>query len=196
MARRPPAPTAKGRARREQVLDAALRAFAAQGYRGTSIAAIADEVGLSEPGLLHYFPSKPALLLETLEFFQRQTRDEAEQLAKGARSFAEHLLALAAQHEQDPRFIRLLLVLAAEGIDPDHPAHEWMVRRYEWVRADFERQFTADQAAKLLRADVDPAQLAPQAVAAMDGFELQFLLGDAEHGIVAPLEAFFAPFYD
>ena len=105
-------------------------AFATQGYRGTSISGDRRRGrALEEPGLLHYFPSKPALLLETLEFFQRQTRDEAARLAQGARSFAEHLLALAAQHEKDPRFIRLLLVLAAEGIDPDHPAHEWMVRR-------------------------------------------------------------------
>ena len=29
----------------------------------------------------------------------------------------------------------------------------------------------------------------------MDGFELQFLLGDAEAGIVAPLRAFFESFY-
>src|ERR1700754_2023064 len=195
MARTPGATTAKGRARREQVLDAAMRGFASQGYRGASIAAIAEEVGLSEPGLLHYFSSKAALLLATLEFFQRRARDEALRLSGGSGGFADVLLALAAHHEKEPGFIRLLLVLGAESTDPDHPAHDWFVERYETVRETFERQFAADQGAHLLRPEVDTAQLASLAVAAMDGLELQFLLSRGQLGIVTPLAAFLRPFY-
>src|SRR4051794_35478696 len=103
------APTVKGRARREQILYAAQTAFASRGYRGASIAAIAEDVGLSEPGLLHYFPSKATLLLETLEFHHRRTKDEAFSAGDATSTHADHLLALAGNHERDPSFIRLLL---------------------------------------------------------------------------------------
>jgi AcrR family transcriptional regulator len=196
MARAPAATTAKGRARRVQVLNAALPAFAEQGYRGASIAAIADEVGLSEPGLLHHFPSKAALLLETLEYHQERTYVGASRpVGTSTLRFADRLYAVAARHERDPGFIRLLIVLAAESTDPCHPAHEWFVARYERVRVAFTRQFAADQGAGLLDPEVDPAQLARAAAALMDGLQLQFLLSEGATDIVTPLRAMLDPLY-
>jgi AcrR family transcriptional regulator len=173
------AATVKGNVRREQILYASLAAFA-------------EAAGISEPGLIHHFPTKPALLLETLEFHGRRAFQES--MGAEARTFGEHLVNLAAAHERDPRFIRLLLVLAAEGIDPEHPAHEWFVARYDDTRIRMERQFAADQGAKLLRGDVDPALVARQAIAVMDGLELQFLL-DPRRDIVTPLTAWLRPLY-
>jgi AcrR family transcriptional regulator len=187
------AATVKGNARREQILFAALTVFAARGYRGASLAVIAEEAGISEPGLIHHFPTKAALVLETLEFHHRRTFEQA--MGTKSVSFAAHLVDLAADHERDPRFIRLLLVLAAEAIDPEHPAHAWFVARYDRVRIGMERQFAADQGAKLLRADVDTALLTRQTIALLDGLELQFLL-DSTFDIVTPLTAWFAPLYE
>ena len=154
---------------------------------------IAEEAGISEPGLIHHFPTKPALLLEALDYHHMRTFSQA--MTAEAASFAEHLVNLAAGHERDPRFIRFLLVLGAEAIDPAHPAHEWYVTRYERVRIGMERQFAADQGARLLRADVDTALLARQTMAMMDGLELQFLLSSGEVDVVTPLTAWLAPFY-
>jgi hypothetical protein len=86
------------------------------------------------------------------------------------------------------------LVIAAESTDPEHPAHDWFVARYERVRVIFERQFAADQGARLLRDDADPAHLSRQAIALLDGLELQFLL-DPEQDIVTPLRAWLKPLY-
>ncbi|HET7802283.1 MAG TPA: helix-turn-helix domain-containing protein, partial [Humibacillus xanthopallidus] len=57
---------AKGVAKREEILDAALAVIARNGYQRTSVRDIAEAVGLSQAGLLHYFSSKEALFAEVL----------------------------------------------------------------------------------------------------------------------------------
>src|SRR5215204_4609845 len=63
-------PTARQRqaaARREQILQTALKLFAAQGFDATSTRAIAKEVGVAEGLIFHYFPTKASLLTAILE---------------------------------------------------------------------------------------------------------------------------------
>jgi TetR/AcrR family transcriptional regulator len=50
-----------------EILAQAVRVFAEYGYEGTSIAAIADSVGLSKQNLLYYFPTKRALYKRVLD---------------------------------------------------------------------------------------------------------------------------------
>ena len=64
--RRRRGPYAKSAERRRQIVDAAFELFAAHGYRGASLQDVADRVGLSQTGLLHYFPSKRELLIAVL----------------------------------------------------------------------------------------------------------------------------------
>jgi len=52
---------ADARGVRERVLAAATRRFATQGFDGTSLQEIADDVGVAKPSVLHHFPSKDAL---------------------------------------------------------------------------------------------------------------------------------------
>jgi AcrR family transcriptional regulator len=188
--------TARGRARREQLLDVALEAFAAQGYRGTSVGAIAERVGLSEPGLLHHYPTKVALLQATLEHHQLKTRTAAYAPLDGRMlSFPERLERLAAGHEADAGFVRLLLVIAAESIAADHPTHDWFVARYDTIRSAIERELAADQGSGMLAADVDVHALARLVVAIMDGLEFQFLLAGGKLDIVTPLRQALDLFY-
>ena len=60
-------PYAVGVKRRKQILQAALEVFSVQGYRGAPMTDIADKVGLTLAGVLHYFPSKEELLAAVLE---------------------------------------------------------------------------------------------------------------------------------
>ena len=58
--------TARGRERRQQILDAAARLFAERGYHPTSVAEIVDSLGVGKGVFYWYFESKEDLFLEIL----------------------------------------------------------------------------------------------------------------------------------
>jgi AcrR family transcriptional regulator len=58
--------TARGRERRDELLNYAIRRFAENGYHPTSVADIVDGVGVGKGVFYWYFPSKDELLLEIL----------------------------------------------------------------------------------------------------------------------------------
>src|SRR3954467_11781600 len=51
-------------ARREELTRVAARLFAERGYQGTSLADLADELGVQKPSLYHHIDSKEDLLWE------------------------------------------------------------------------------------------------------------------------------------
>src|SRR3954470_14577549 len=59
--------TRKGRERRAQILEIAEREFATSGAHKVSLASIAAEGGITEQGVMHYFPTKEHLLISVLE---------------------------------------------------------------------------------------------------------------------------------
>jgi AcrR family transcriptional regulator len=180
--------SARGRARREQVIETALGAFAEHGYRGVSLATIAQLAGISEPGLIHHFPTKAELLLAVVEFYELRNSElvrAATEASDG--SLASALTALAAKHEADPTYIRLFTVLVAEAVSPEHPAHEWFVSRYERLRESLAERFAAEQDAGLIRSDLDPHLIARQVIAVFDGIQLQYLLAGGRLDLVEPL---------
>src|SRR5512139_3134654 len=77
-------------ARRQQVLDAAIRAFAERGYAGASTQAIAASIGVGEPTIYRYFPSKRDLFLAAYD------RTSAELLERWRALAAESESPLAA----------------------------------------------------------------------------------------------------
>lgn len=52
---------------RERVMQAALQMFLQRGYAGTSMKALAQEVGVSAPALYWYFPSKEDLYVSVID---------------------------------------------------------------------------------------------------------------------------------
>jgi AcrR family transcriptional regulator len=53
--------------RREQIVEVSVRLFAQAGFDGTSTRQIAQEVGVTEGLIFHYFPTKADLLMAVLE---------------------------------------------------------------------------------------------------------------------------------
>jgi AcrR family transcriptional regulator len=141
--------------------------------------AVADAAGLSQSGLLHHFPAKEGLLAEVLR--QRDVRDLA--LLATAREHVPHgwevwddMATLVRINSERVGLVRLFTSLAGEAVDPDHPGHAWLAEHHGSAVEALTRalrEAVADGSA-------DPAtpadSLARQAVALMDGLQVQWLM--------------------
>ncbi|MGW6281257.1 TetR/AcrR family transcriptional regulator [Kribbella sp. NPDC055071] len=116
-------PYAKGLARRAQILEAALKAYAYAGPQGPSLRSIAESVNLTEAGVLHYFGSKEELFVEIL-----RARDEADAAAHDMTTF-EGVTEIIESGMRTPGLIKLLLEMVAASTSPEHPAHAFMQER-------------------------------------------------------------------
>jgi len=177
--------------RRAQILDAAVAVFGRQGYRQGSLKTVADEIGLTIQGLLHYFPTKEELLLAALE-----RRNEADQEALdaayasgGTLESCRHILR---RNLERPGFMRLFVTLAAEATDPEHPAHDYFLRRYRTAVVQFRDYLRRDVRAGRLAPDLDAEDAASQVIALMDGLQLQYLLRPG-FDLIAAFDAAVAP---
>jgi AcrR family transcriptional regulator len=171
--------TPEGRATRDRIVEAAIRTFAARGFRAVSIDSIASEVGVSRQGLLHHFPSKVDLLLAVLDQHERDNAAEAKELFEANDRVLEATMrAYVRTHVESRGLIRMLLLLAAEAIDTEHPAHDYFVERYRGMREGIADWIAGEQAAGRLRDALPPARLAAVVIAVLDGLQLQAYLDD------------------
>jgi AcrR family transcriptional regulator len=179
--------TPEGREQRERILRAAMELFAAHGFRGASLDAVAAVVGISRQGVLHYFPSKTHLLLGVLDLRDQDDAARSEERFGDSADFVDGLLA-AVRHNQDaPDLPRLFTVLSAESVDPEHPGHDRIRERYRTARAAFTYAVQEAQQRGQLSGAIDPTRLATVLIAAMDGLQLQYLLEPESVDMVEPL---------
>ncbi len=156
-----------------EILEKAEEAFAQRGFTGTSVREIALAVGMTQQGLSHHFASKEALLMAVL-----QHRDElaVDQYKGRGLSAIEILRAIVEDNLAKPGLIQLTMILTAEAIDPEHPAHEYFVERFERARAIFESLLRWAQGRGEVRDDIDAAELAAFVVASFEGLQIQWLV--------------------
>jgi AcrR family transcriptional regulator len=167
---------AKGRAKRAEIIQTAILAFAEVGYHGASLRDIAARADISHPGLLHHFPTKAALLEAVLEY--RDAVDNAafgEDLARGA-DFFEALVRIVERNQVRRPLVELFAGLSTEATTQDHPAHEYFRRRYERLVEQSTEVLEARAAEGGLAPGAEPAQLARSIIALMDGLQVQWLM--------------------
>ncbi|WP_322508904.1 TetR/AcrR family transcriptional regulator, partial [Anaerolinea sp.] len=161
------------------------------GYRGAKLAEIAQAVGMSEPGLLHHFPSKEHLLIAVLEERDRVDRERfGQDVLEERRNLLEGLRALVAHNETVPGLVQLFIVLAAESLQPDHPAHGYFSARYQQVRDSIVELLRQSQQRGEIRNDVSAEELAAMVVALMDGLQIQWLFHPEQVKMSAVFDAF------
>lgn len=147
---------------RERILRAAAALFRRQGFNGTSMQDLAQQVGLTKSSLYHHFPSKQALLSEILELTIERATPSVRSIAEGGLPATERLRQAVVQHlielihDQDS-----VACFVEEGrfLTPDYrPAHLAKRDRYE----GYFRRIIEDgvSAGEFRRVDVHLASLA------------------------------------
>jgi AcrR family transcriptional regulator len=160
---------ARSEERRAEIVRAALEVIAERGYRGASLAAVAERVGLTQQGLLHHFPTKEALLVAVLK-----ERDQWDALPDTTWR-ADLLVSLVEYNAMRPGIIQTFSALLGESVTEGHPAREFFTRRYTAVRANMASVLRAEYGERL-PSGLTPERAAPLLVAVMDGLQYQWLL--------------------
>jgi TetR/AcrR family transcriptional regulator len=106
-------PRTGGAERRSTLVEEAIRRFGRDGYPGTSLEAIASEVGIRKQTLLYYFPTKEALLEtclaaagERLAEVIARSLDGKDAAEDRAQAVIHAVFALAEEWPEFPMFIR------------------------------------------------------------------------------------------
>jgi AcrR family transcriptional regulator len=167
----------RSKASRGKIIHEATRLFGQYGFHGAKLSEIAKAVDMTEPGLLHHFPSKEHLLMGVLEERDR-VNDEQYGVNRHENGWEtlDALQALVAHNETVPGLVQLFTVLVTESISPDQPGHEFFVNRYRSIREQSTAVLKQSQQAGEIRSDIDPEALAVMVFALMDGLQIQWLL--------------------
>jgi AcrR family transcriptional regulator len=169
-------PYAKSAARREEIIQAAIDHISRHGYQGTSLRAIAADVGVTPAAVLHHFDSKEALLTQVLLEYRRWQQERLTALMLD-RSGREALIeGLARDYSSPGRLMRLWIILAAEATNPDHPAAAYIADRFEEARTLLRATLTFMKEARDLRPEADVDQLAVVLLSLAHGLHIQHLL--------------------
>ncbi|HEX5525642.1 MAG TPA: TetR/AcrR family transcriptional regulator [Solirubrobacterales bacterium] len=132
MAQAPPAD------KRRQILDAAVRVFARQGFHATRVSDIADEAGVAYGLVYHYFNSKDevlnelfverwSLLLAAIEETDRAGADPREKLGAVATFIFE-------SYRHDPELMKVIIVEVTRAANSFGKTHLEEIRRaYESI---------------------------------------------------------------
>lgn len=177
---------AKGVAKREEILNAALEVIGRSGYRAASVREVAEASGLSPAGLLHYFGSKEELFVEIL-----RARDEHDVREYGDLDFMSAFLHVVRHNAEVPGLVRLYAQLAAAAGDPEHPAREYFLVRTRQVETEALDAVKAAQDVGEIRSDLDPEWVVRTLHAQADGLQAAWLI-DPSIDMVADLEAMIA----
>jgi len=184
---------AKGVAKREEILERALDVIAREGFRGASVRELAEAVGLSQAGLLHYFDSKEELFTAIL-----RKRDEVDFNRFGPVDpgtgdtplLRERYVEVVRRTADVPGLVELFARLAVDAADPAHPAHPYFVERGDAVRAALTTTIVRLQQDGELTDAIDAPVLARVLQAVVDGLQVQWML-DPGVDMAGTLDALF-----
>ncbi len=162
--------------RKEQVIHEATRFFGQYGFHGAKLADIARAAGVSEPGLLHHFPSKEHLLMEVLAERDRADRERFGPHQPGEAGDTLTFLDDLVEHNQTvPGLVQLFTVLVAESIDDQQPGHAFFKQRYQGLRVQMGEVLKKAQERGEIRDDIPAGDLVIMLFAMMDGLQIQWL---------------------
>ena len=143
--------------KRRQILDAAIRVFARQGFHSTRVSDIADEAGVAYGLVYHYFKSKDEVLNEL--FSERWSLllaaiGEADQEGASPRAKLEAVAGfIVDSYRHDPELMKVIIVEVTRAANSFGRTHLPEIRRaYDSIA----RIVAEGQEAGVFRRDIDP----------------------------------------
>jgi AcrR family transcriptional regulator len=164
--------------RRSEILEAATELFAASGYRGTTIAAVARRVGMTDAGVLHHFRTKESLLLGVLQEYGRTVEAQIEHAGARGVDLLHLVRHWGVGMERRPEISALLITLTTEHLTDDSPVRRALQAAYRQGLDRYIAAFATAAARGDLRSDLDPVHEASAMIAHLDGIRLQWFLSD------------------
>src|SRR6478735_8202651 len=153
--------------RREAILATAMTIIDEQGHQGLTMRALARECEMSAPGLMHYFPDMPTLVVAVVDY--REQRDAALFEVSGpGPGVTRALLDMVIDNIiARPKAAELFAIVEAQSIDPRHPGHEYFKDRADSIVQDFSPivAYEYEDAEELLR----------RLICIVDGLQLNWL---------------------
>lgn len=164
----------RSEARRDLIVETAIRLFSVKGYRATSIAEVAAAVGITDAGVLYHYPTKTELLLAVLRHHERVQRQRFSELVdSGGLEAIRNLRGWGYVMEQHPEIASLHVILSAEHLLEDSPTNDFFRARYTRLLGSLAAEFERGIAEGDIRPDVDARSEAASLMAVLDGMRLQ-----------------------
>jgi AcrR family transcriptional regulator len=144
--------------KRQNILDAAVRVFARQGFHSTRVSDIADEAGVAYGLVYHYFKSKDEVLNELFTERWSLLLAAIGEADTGGGTPREKLGAVAGfiidSYRHDPELMKVIIVEVTRAANSFGRTHLPQIRRaYDSIT-----KIVADgQAEGAFRSDIDPA---------------------------------------
>ncbi len=150
-------PSAARGAKREHILEAAIRVFALHGYHGARVSDIAAEAGIAYGLVYHYFKNKEEILRTIFDERWNAFLRVVEQVTQGPGTAAEKLHALAGlvlyAYRRRPDWVKVLVFEIRRSSRFSEPEQ---IRAVGRLFRSVERVLRNGQEAGELRDDIDP----------------------------------------
>lgn len=130
--------SAAAQERLKQIVLAAVDVINERGVNGMSLQAVADKVGITQAGVIHYVGNKQGLLAEVIKHYYDHVSGAAGYLAKfeeggelegQAPKLPEYCRLTVAENNKQPELVRLFQTLNTEAMSPSSPIHEYFAQR-------------------------------------------------------------------
>ncbi|MBX5013038.1 TetR family transcriptional regulator [Rhizobium lentis] len=180
----------KGEERRAEILAAAMRRFAEDGYQNAAIGDIARDVGLSLPGLLHHFPTKVDLLLAILAKRDLDSADFIGHYRYDLSALLKGMVEVFRRNAGMIEVVRAFAILNAESLMKDHPAKAWFLGRATEMQNGIAATFERAIADRSIDNKTDSHAMAAELIAVMDGLQMLWLRDPDRFDMVGGLEAY------
>lgn len=133
--------------RKREIAQVAAQLISVRGFNGISLKDVADAVGMSQPGLLHYVGNKDGLLSLLITDIYDTSGTPDDFIASGLPGsdpkgplFPSYLRFLVRHNASRRMMVQLYVVLESESFNPTHPLHDYFRTRPDEVWTQLQRR--------------------------------------------------------